>query len=46
LANFTPQERETIKRLQELGGFSLQDVVQYYIATDKNEDATANLLFQ
>jgi hypothetical protein len=45
MANFSEEERQAIQRLQELGGFQLADVIQFYIAADKDEEAAANLLF-
>lgn len=45
LSQFTPEEREAIQRLQQLGNFPLEYVVQIYIAADKNENMAANLLF-
>jgi hypothetical protein len=44
LDSFTPEERAAVQRLQELGNFHLSDVVQYYMASDKNEEHAANLL--
>ena len=44
--NLTPQDREAINRLKELGNFEEADVVQAYIACDKNEEMTANYLFE
>ena len=44
--NLTQQDRETINRLKELGNFNEADVVQAYIACDKNEEMTANYLFE
>ena len=44
--NLTQQDREAINRLKELGNFNEADVVQAYIACDKNEEMTANYLFE
>lgn len=43
---FTKEEGEAIKRLKELGNFDQNEVIQAYIACDKNEEMTANYLFE
>lgn len=45
LNQFSDEEKAAIRRLQNLGNFSLNEVVQIYIASDKNEAVAANLLF-
>ena len=45
LAQFTPEEREAIQRLQQLGNFSLEYVAQIYVAAGKDGNIAANLLF-
>lgn len=42
----TKEESEAVKRLKELGNFSHAEVIQAFIACDKNEEMTANFLFE
>jgi UV excision repair protein RAD23 len=44
--NLTKEESEAVKRLQDLGNFSKSEVLQAFIACDKNEELTANYLFE
>ena len=44
--NVTPEDRVVINRLKELGNFNEADVIQAYFACDKNEEMTANYLFE
>lgn len=42
----TKEESDAVKRLKQLGNFSQAEVIQAYIACDKNEELTANFLFE
>ena len=43
---FTKEESDAIKRLKELGNFDQSEVIQAFIACDKNEEMAANYLFE
>jgi hypothetical protein len=43
-ARFSPTEREAVLRLRELGGWPLKDIVDVYMAANKDENVTANVL--
>ena len=42
----TDKDKEIIKSLQDLGGFPYDKVVEAYIVCNKNEELTANYLFE
>ena len=42
----TKEESDAVKRLKQLGNFSQAEVIQAFIACDKNEELTANFLFE
>jgi UV excision repair protein RAD23 len=44
--SLTQEEREAINRLKDLGNFSEADVLQAFFACEKNEELTANYLFE
>ena len=43
---FTKEESDAIKRLKALGNFDQSEVIQAFIACDKNEEMAANYLFE
>jgi hypothetical protein len=45
LARFPTEEKEAILHLRELGGWPLQDVIEAFVACDKDENTAADLLF-
>ena len=44
--NLTEEDKQAIKRLKDLGNFNEADVIQAYIACEKNEEMAANYLFE
>ncbi len=42
----TKEESDAVKRLQDLGNFTKSEVLQAFIACDRNEELTANYLFE
>ena len=44
--SLTPEEQAAVTRLKDLGNFSESDVLQAYFACEKNEELTANYLFE
>ena len=45
-SNITDKDKSIINRLKELGNFNEAEVIQAYFACDKNEEMTANYLFE
>ena len=46
LARYTPEEQDSIKRIQEFTGAPIPIVIQCFEACDKNVEMTCNLVFQ
>ena len=44
--NFTDEENEIINKLKKLGNFTDEEVKQAYLICDKNEELTANYIFE
>ena len=44
--NLTEEEKKIINKLKKLGNFNEEQVIQAFLICDKNEELTANYIFE